>query len=213
MKILLFHSAIFVCSFCSSPLYADEYRYNPIGKVDPFQSLAAAQTAVFGASGRLQKYELSELSLVGTAIGKDSTALIVTPTPIEGFLVRVGDSLGKRGGKIVSLTKKEMIVREFGDGAAGAKLKSALVIMTLSSKVLELKDRATAADRTNGDTLNFGSLSADTPQERSQTTVQPIDKVQAEFLAPVVTPTPTAQPITIPKLNDVPTTPSKGFNP
>ncbi|MBP6217420.1 MAG: pilus assembly protein PilP [Oligoflexales bacterium] len=70
----------------------------------------------------LQKYSLEKLNVVGVwrlENGK-SKALIMTPKD-EGVVVTTGDSLGRRGGKIVKIDDDKVIVREFSLASDGTR--------------------------------------------------------------------------------------------
>ena len=102
--ILLFHSYNFASA-------EENYRYDPGIKTDPFAPINLSRPTVRGM-GRLQEYELSQLELVGTVLAADVTALLMTPEPREGLLARIGDRVGKKGGRIISITRTKIIVRE-----------------------------------------------------------------------------------------------------
>ena len=98
--------------FCKSLLVqAEEYRYKPGTKPDPFSPLTLTKPEFKGTT-RMQAYEVSAYELVGVLLASDVTALVMTPEPKEGNVVRVGDRMGKKGGRIISIAKTKLVVRE-----------------------------------------------------------------------------------------------------
>jgi Tfp pilus assembly protein PilP len=107
-----------------------EYHYAAFGKPDPFvapmlarESLATA-SAISGLEvpivSPLQRHEIKELKLVGIwqLRSGERKALILTPQSSEsasdaGIIVRNGDSVGNRAGKILAIGDTFLTVREF----------------------------------------------------------------------------------------------------
>lgn len=87
------------------------YTYRPEGKPDPFAPLSLIRPTLSGST-RLQQHEISDFELVGTLFGKEPTALLMTPDPREGVIARVGDRIGRHGGRIVSITRDRVLARE-----------------------------------------------------------------------------------------------------
>lgn len=96
------------------------YTYRPEGKTDPFAPLSLMRPTLSGTT-RLQQHDISEFELVGTLYGKEPTALLMTPPPKEGVIARVGDRIGRHGGRVVSITRQQLIAREALTKAGGAK--------------------------------------------------------------------------------------------
>lgn len=90
------------------------YSYSPYEKVDPFYP-SVVVTAPREAISPLQRQPLSDLTLVGTVIGKQSSALILGRADggtTATYVVRVGDLIGLKGGVVVSIFSDRIIVRE-----------------------------------------------------------------------------------------------------
>ncbi|NBW80200.1 hypothetical protein EBR21_00450 [bacterium] len=87
------------------------YTYRPEGKADPFAPLSLIRPTLTGTT-RLQQHEISEFELVGTLFGKEPTALLMTPDPKEGIIARIGDRIGRHGGRVVSITRDRVLTRE-----------------------------------------------------------------------------------------------------
>lgn len=90
---------------------ASAYTYRPEGKIDPFAPLSLIRPTLSGST-RLQQHEITEFELVGTLFGKEPTALLMTPDPKEGVIAKVGDRIGRHGGRVVSITRDRVITRE-----------------------------------------------------------------------------------------------------
>ena len=102
---VIFSTIIFLHFLCAG------YTYRPEGKTDPFAPLSLIRPTLTGST-RLQQHEITEFELVGTLFGKEPTALLMTPDPKEGIIARVGDRIGRHGGRIVSITRDRVLTRE-----------------------------------------------------------------------------------------------------
>lgn len=115
-----------------------EYHYAAFGKPDPFiPPMVAAKTQdVAGPSGLevpivspLQKFALSDLRVVGIwqLSSGERKALVMTPGGgaeggrQQGIIVRNGDSIGNRAGKILAIGETVITVREFRLAADGTR--------------------------------------------------------------------------------------------
>lgn len=87
------------------------YTYRPEGKTDPFAPLSLMRPTLSGTT-RLQQHEIGDFELVGTLFGKEPTALLMTPDPKEGVIARVGDRIGRHGGRVISITRDKLLARE-----------------------------------------------------------------------------------------------------
>jgi len=101
---------IFILSLLATVLLAG-YTYRPEGKTDPFAPLSLIRPTLSGTT-RLQQHEITDFELVGTLFGKEPTALLITPDPKEGVIARVGDRIGRHGGRVVSITRDRLLARE-----------------------------------------------------------------------------------------------------
>ncbi|MEN9528693.1 MAG: Pilus assembly protein PilP [Pseudomonadota bacterium] len=101
LTLLIATSSSLICS----------YTYRPEGKIDPFAPLSLIRPTLSGAT-RLQQHDISEFELVGTLFGKEPTALLMTPDPKQGVIARVGDRIGRHGGRVVSITRDRVLTRE-----------------------------------------------------------------------------------------------------
>jgi len=105
-----------------------DYRYAAFGKHDPFvPPMVTARDAAAAAAidsleipiiSPLQRFALKELNVIGIwqLSNGDHKAMIMTPSTGgagQGIIVKIGDSIGNRGGKIQAIGDDFMTVREF----------------------------------------------------------------------------------------------------
>ena len=131
---------------------AQDYRYNPANKVDPFLPITLRKPTIKGMS-RLQDYDVAALELVGPVMGAEMTALILTPAPREGILAKIGDRVGKKGGRVIAISRAKLVVREPSQDSpvTGRAQKFVDITMTLSStKAKEKAQRPDKVERSGG---------------------------------------------------------------
>jgi type IV pilus assembly protein PilP len=93
----------------------EEYVYNPIGRRDPFRSFLATYGArIQDDTPRtpLQRYEISEYSLVGIIWGVDQPRSLVEDPVGIGHVMELGTYIGKNWGKVTQITASEVVVTE-----------------------------------------------------------------------------------------------------
>jgi type IV pilus assembly protein PilP len=93
----------------------EEYVYNPIGRRDPFRSFLATYGArIQDDTPRtpLQRYEISEYSLVGIIWGVDQPRSLVEDPSGTGHVMELGTYIGKNWGKVTQITASEVVVTE-----------------------------------------------------------------------------------------------------
>jgi Tfp pilus assembly protein PilP len=116
-----------------------EYHYAAFGKPDPFipPMIASLSQEVAGPSGLevpivspLQRFPVNELRVVGIwqLSSGERKALVMTPGEggaggggPQGIIVRNGDSIGNRAGKILAIGETVITVREFRLAADGTR--------------------------------------------------------------------------------------------
>jgi hypothetical protein len=128
---------IFLCLahfFVYASAGAQDYLYSQSNKIDPFLPMSLKKTSVRGLS-RLQDFSVDELELVGTVFGGEISALIMTPDK-EGVLSKIGDRVGKKGGRIIAISNDKVVVREplVGVGGSGALKGYSDAILPLMAK-------------------------------------------------------------------------------
>lgn len=102
---------IFNLSFFALLIFLCGFTYRPEGKPDPFAPISLIRPTLSGTT-RLQQHEISDFELVGTLFGKEPTALLITPNPKEGIIAKIGDRIGRHGGRVVSITRDRLLARE-----------------------------------------------------------------------------------------------------
>ncbi len=112
-----------------------DYRYAAFGKPDPFVPPLLIEAEPPGPSALeiplvspLQRFQLEDLAVVGVwqLASGDRKAMILTPgnrggNAGAGIIVKNGDLIGNRGGKILAIADDFLTVREFYLGADGTR--------------------------------------------------------------------------------------------
>ena len=92
----------------------EDYRYNPEGKPDPFESFVRvklnAQADDF--SSPLERYDLSQLVVAGIVCGTESARALIEDPSGKGYIVGMGTAIGKNRGKVVRIEDNRVWVRE-----------------------------------------------------------------------------------------------------
>lgn len=95
------------------PKHGMAYRYQAGNKTDPFLPMAFETAEASGAgTSKLQQFEVKDYHLVGTLVGSEISALLLTPDKGDGLIAKVGERMGRRGGRIISIAREKMVVRE-----------------------------------------------------------------------------------------------------
>jgi type IV pilus assembly protein PilP len=96
----------------------EEYSYNPEGKRDPFKPFIVVESKkprirkVNIPLTPLQKYDISELKLTAIIIGVGEPRAMVEDNFGKGYVVKVGDFIGKNGGQVLKIEKDKVTIRE-----------------------------------------------------------------------------------------------------
>lgn len=106
--------------------------YDPRGKPDPFRPFVArVETKAVGPVPPLQRYDLSQLRLVGILWGKDETrALIEDPTG-QGHTIKRGSVVGRNSGRVLRVTSESVTVEERTRDPITGEAKTATVSLKL----------------------------------------------------------------------------------
>lgn len=89
--------------------------YSAVGQPDPFQPAKASMAfQKEGAIGilPLEQFETTEFELVGIVHGPGIIKALVQDLTGKGFYVQVGTLIGKKGGKVVLIANKEVVIEE-----------------------------------------------------------------------------------------------------
>lgn len=94
------------------------YRYDPMGKKDPFMPLIKEDGKVSHALFTdmpltpLQKYSLSELKLVAVLLAGEQSKAMVEDAKGDGYILSKGTLIGDKYGEVVEIKNNEVIVTE-----------------------------------------------------------------------------------------------------
>lgn len=111
--------------------------YNPTGKPDPFLPVQAALDSKGGKKTRvlpLEQFEVSDFELVGVIIGSGLKKAMVQDPTNKGFLIQIGTSIGKRGGKVILIADKEVVIEEPSRDFLGRKSSRKISLKIPQSK-------------------------------------------------------------------------------
>ena len=91
-----------------------EYRYNPLGRRDPFRSIVVTtqQKGAIPDLPPLQQVEVAELKLIGIIWGSLGYSAMVKTPDGKGYTIRVGTALGLHNGIVNKMTSRNLTVQE-----------------------------------------------------------------------------------------------------
>lgn len=103
----------------------NDYHYSSMNKPNPFipptiNSLLKSE--ILPVESELQKFPLSEFKIVGiwSLRNTEMRAMMLTPTG-QGIVAENGNKIGRRGGKIVEIDEKSVLVREYSLNSEGER--------------------------------------------------------------------------------------------
>jgi type IV pilus assembly protein PilP len=91
------------------------YSYNPVGKRDPFKPFIALGPKKPVTKARLtplQRYDVSELKLVGILKGPKGYRALVEDAGGKGFIITKGTLIGSGNGRVKEIHKNRIVVEE-----------------------------------------------------------------------------------------------------
>ncbi len=92
----------------------EDYRYEPEGKPDPFESFVRVKLSASSdeISSPLERFDLSQLIVTGIIWAtRNARALIEDPSG-KGYIVGVGTAIGKNRGKVIKIEDNRILVKE-----------------------------------------------------------------------------------------------------
>jgi type IV pilus assembly protein PilP len=99
--------------------------YDPRGKPDPFrpvvEGLPDAKGSPHSKMLPLEQFEISDYELVGIVSGPGLKKAMIQDLSGKGYLVQVGTPIGKRGGKIIRIVDREVVIEETFQDFLGRK--------------------------------------------------------------------------------------------
>jgi len=95
-------------------------KYNPTGKIDPFQPLFRAKQELARKKKRkkrlpqtpLERIDISQLKLVGIVLASSGNRALVEESSGKGYVIKKGTYIGTNSGKVVQIKKETVIVEE-----------------------------------------------------------------------------------------------------
>lgn len=113
-------------SIVAEKQYGEEY--SPVGKRDPFQSFLDDAAKNEGGLHPLQRYELSQLKLIGIVANISvPRAMFEDPTG-KGWIVKHGALIGRHSGRIKKINTDSVIILEEYQDRAGKLVLSEITI-------------------------------------------------------------------------------------
>ena len=91
------------------------YTYNPVGKRDPFKpfiALESKKTAPTAPLTPLQRYDVSELKLVGIMKGPTGYRALVEDAGGKGFIITKGTPIGRGNGHVKEIHDNRVIIKQ-----------------------------------------------------------------------------------------------------
>ncbi|MBW2367547.1 MAG: pilus assembly protein PilP [Deltaproteobacteria bacterium] len=108
-------------------------RYNPEGKIDPFDPLIKDRVTDFGKTRLgepkrpltpLEKIDLSQLKLVGIIRAGSGNKALVQDATGKGYIVTNGTHIGIHSGKVTKIERDRLLVQELAEDIFGRPKKS-----------------------------------------------------------------------------------------
>jgi type IV pilus assembly protein PilP len=95
-------------------------KYNPAGKIDPFQPLFRAKQVLTQKKKRkkrlpqtpLERIDISQLKLVGIVLASSGNLALVEESSGKGYVIKKGTYIGINSGKVVRIKKETIVIEE-----------------------------------------------------------------------------------------------------
>jgi len=114
-----------------------EYIYDPEGKHDPFKPFILEINRPEEIAGKplhpLQQYDISQLKLVGIICKADNPRALLEDAAGNGYIIAPGSYVGNKGGQVIKISKKEVIITEKFTSILG-ETKTKKVILSLQKE-------------------------------------------------------------------------------
>ncbi len=94
-----------------------DYSYDPTNKGDPFKSFIIVKKELEEKEKKkpktyLETLELSQLTLSAIVLTDKENWALVRDSKGDGHVIKAGTAIGRRGGLVIKILEKEVIVRE-----------------------------------------------------------------------------------------------------
>jgi Tfp pilus assembly protein PilP len=93
------------------------YSYDPTNKVDPFKSFIVVRRELEEEEREkprtyLETLDVSQLTVSAIVLTSKESWALVRDSKGDGHPIKVGSPIGKRGGRVIKILDKEVVVRE-----------------------------------------------------------------------------------------------------
>jgi type IV pilus assembly protein PilP len=102
--------------YSSDEVPTGNYRYDPVGKRDPFSSpfnLADVRPSTVDPQTPLQRFELGQLTLKGVILNSQEPKALIEDSKGLGYVVRQGTLIGSQGGVVKTIEPQRIVVEEY----------------------------------------------------------------------------------------------------
>lgn len=98
----------------AKPLIDPNYRYNPIGKRDPFRSYVkhVKRHAAGAVSTPLERFDLSQINVTAIIWGTERPRALVKDPTGKGYVIGEGTPIGKNEGRVIRIADNKVVVKE-----------------------------------------------------------------------------------------------------
>jgi len=97
-----------------------DYSYDPTNKVDPFKSFIVVRKELEEKEKEKEKpktyletLDISQVTLSAIVLGDKENWALVRDSKGDGHVITVGTAMGTRGGRVIKILEKEVVVREY----------------------------------------------------------------------------------------------------
>jgi len=95
-----------------------DYSYDPTNKVDPFKSFIVVRKELEEKEKEkpktyLETLDISQVTLSAIVLGDKENWALVRDSKGDGHVIKIGTAIGTRGGRVIKILEKEVVVREY----------------------------------------------------------------------------------------------------
>ena len=102
------------------------YTYDPTNKADPFKSFIVVKEELEEKEEKkpktyLETLDISQLTVAAIVLSSKGNWALVRDSKGDGHTIKVGTPIGRRGGRVIKILDKEVVVRESYKDIRGRK--------------------------------------------------------------------------------------------